>query len=87
MFLNDEKMAGDKPKQHQVFNNKPLQSDENNQWYYYSTKLELNVKELRNEIDELANKLDFCQQRLNDEIAQKDKLQQLNLKLTKIVKQ
>ena len=37
---------------------RPSYSDKNNQWYHYSTKLELNIKHLRAHIETLERNLD-----------------------------
>lgn len=65
---------------------RPNEPAEDNQWYHYSTKLELNVKFLRKQIDEADARFRALQEQLDQERLQKDKLQQLNLKLARFLK-
>jgi len=43
-------------------------NDTDNQWYHYSTKLELNVKILRKQIEDLESKLSNVQNQLSIEV-------------------
>jgi len=47
---------------------KPDKIDTANQWYHYSTKLELNIKHLIDQLKDLENKFSKLQDQLDEEI-------------------
>ena len=61
-------------------------ADPDNKWYHYSTKLENNIKLLRKQIEDQDLKFIDLQNQLEQEMAQKEKLQNLNFKLTNMMK-
>jgi len=65
----------------------PKMNQEQNQWYHYSTKLEANIRQLREQIDSMELKFAEVKEQMEAETKQKDKLQVLNLKLSSMVKQ